>query len=107
MKSIHLSSTSFSRFAGSAQNTDGSVIYAGVAFKDSTVGIISASTSSANNGAYSVVKKTTKQPNWLAFDEVGKKLYYTEITSNTLYAVDTTTFAESVVANRFTTDTLH
>jgi hypothetical protein len=98
LKSIHLSSTSFSHFAGLAQNAAGSVIYAGVAFKDNTVGIISASTSSSNNGAYTIVKKTTKQPNGLAFDEVGKKLYYTEVTSNTLYSVDTVSSAESVVA---------
>jgi hypothetical protein len=96
---VHLTNTSFTAFAGLAQSTDGSMLYAGVAFIDGSVGIVSTSTSASNNGAFTIVKKTTEQPNGLVFDEVGNKLYYTEISSNSLFSVDILSFEETVVAN--------
>jgi len=98
VKSIHLSNSSFAKFSGLAQTTSGSTVYAGVVFSDNSVGIISTSTSASNNGAFNVIKKTSKLPNGLAFDEVSGKLYYTEVTSNTLYSVDTLSLVESTVA---------
>jgi len=83
---------------GMQVSEDGNTLYAGVTMDDKSTSIISApTTTKVGPGAYSVLLKTTHQPNGLAFDSIHNIFYYCDEKSESIYAVNAVTNTESVL----------
>jgi hypothetical protein len=66
------------QFGGLQVTPDGSVIYAGVTFDDKSKGIVKAFTAAGKENQWTLVAKTTHQPNGMAADWTEGVLYCTD-----------------------------